>query len=128
MMNKNWIISFFVVLLILVSCKKKPVLEIDEKFEGNWTHYYGENWTETLSIQNNSRGDIDRDQDGAISRSPKYKWLIKKNKLYHSWLTTKGHYVIDKYPTIADTEIINNFDTIPVGRAYMILDGNYYLK
>jgi hypothetical protein len=128
MVNKNRIKLFFVVLLILVSCKKKPALEIEEKFEGNWKHYYGENWIETISIQNNSRGDIDRDQNGAISRSPKYKWLIKKNKLYHSWLTTKSYYVIDKYPSIADTVIIHNFDTIPVGRFYMILDGNYYVK
>lgn len=128
MTNKNWILVLCSFLIFLVSCKKKTAIEFDENFEGSWRHYYGENWYEDLTIQNNSRGDIYTDQDGAISRSPNSKWLIKKNKLYHGRLSTKSHYVIDKYPTITDTVIIHNFDTIPMGRFYIILDGNYYVK
>jgi len=128
MTNKNWITLLFVVSLFLVSCKKKPAIEIDEKFQGSWRHNTGENSNVYLYIQNNSRGEVERYEDGMTSRSLKLKWLIKKNKLYHGWLESKGHYVIDKYPTIADATIIHNFDTIPIGRMYMILDGNYYVE
>lgn len=127
MIRKNWIMSLFALLLILTSCRK-PALDIDKTFEGSWIHYYGENMYEYLVIQNNSRGAVEHYEGGMIGRSLKFKWLIKNNKLYHGWLETKGHYVIDKYPTIAETMIIDNFDTIPIGKMYMILDGAYYLK
>lgn len=128
MTTKNWIISLFVVVLFLVSCKKKPAIEIDKKFEGSWKHYIGENSYEILNIQSNSKGDIERFQDGMTSGTLKLKWLIKNNKLYLGWLSGKNYkYEIIGYPTNADATIIHNFDTISIGRKYMILDGNYYV-
>lgn len=128
MIKTNRIISLLGILLIFVSCKKKPANEIDEHIDGSWRHYYGENWYFDLTIQKNSRGELERYENGMTSGTFKFKWLIKNNKLYHGWLCGKRDAMeINKYPTIADTIIINNFDTILDGRRYIILDGNYYV-
>ncbi len=128
MINKRRIALFFLVLLVILSCKKKPIVEINKDFEGSWRHYYGKNSYADFYIGANSRGDIESYEEGMTARSMKFKWLIKKDKLYHGWLATKDHYKIDKYPTVAETLIIDNYDTIPIGRIYMILDGDYYIK
>lgn len=126
--NKNRIISLFAVFVFIVSCKKQPAIEIDEKFHGSWRHYTGENSYVVLYIQSNSRGEIERYEDGMTSGTINGKWLIKKNKLYLGWLTSNNYkFEINKYPTIADTTIIHNFDSVPIGSMYILLDGNYYV-
>jgi len=126
--NKNRIISFFAVLIFLVSCKKQPAIEIDAKFHGSWRHKTGENSYVYLYIQSNSRGEIERYEDGMTSGTINAKWLIKKNKLYLGWLASKNYkFEINKYPTIADTTLIHNFDSVPIGSMYIILDGDYYV-
>jgi hypothetical protein len=128
-MNKFYLILCLISLLFS-SCKKEPILTIDENFKGSWRHYTNEESYTEFFIQNDSKGDIVYYQpNGKESGKSKGKWLIKRDKLYHGWLATKHLvYVIDKYPTIAETEIINNFDSIPIGKEYIILDGEYYIR
>ena len=35
---------------------------------------------------------------------------------------------VDQLPTIAETTIINGYDTIPTGRTYCIIEHDYYIK
>jgi hypothetical protein len=130
-MNKLYKILCLISLSISInSCKKEPVLEIDENFEGSWRHYRTDVTYTEFFIQSDSKGEIEYiEENGMSSGTFTVKWLIKGDKLYHGWLATKHSvYAIDKYPTIAETEINNNFDFIPIGKSYMILDGEYYVR
>ncbi len=122
------------VLLILILqlgftyCKKEPATEIDAQFVGSWKHRTDESHTIYLGIANNSRGSIERYENGKFkSDTRQRKWLIKKDKLYFGWTAAPGEkFSIDQYPSIASVLIIHNLDTIQPGERYLILEGAYY--
>lgn len=68
-------------------------------------------------------------KDGMTSGTFKFKWLIKNNRLFHGWLEGKKDALdIDLYPTIANTTIVSEYNTVFPGNEYMILEGEYYIK
>jgi hypothetical protein len=113
---------------LIVSCKKEPAIEIDEQFIGSWKHNIDANHTIYLGIESDSKGFIERYENGKFkSDTQQRKWLIKKDKLYFGWTSAKDEkFSIDTYPSIATNTIIHNLDTIQVGERYVILDGEYY--
>lgn len=129
MTRKKWLIALFAMLTFSVACKKEPAVGINENFIGAWKHNIDATHTVYLGINEDSRGNIERYENGNFKGDSQHrKWLIKNRKLYFGWLAAKDEkYFIDLYPTVATSTIIHNLDTIPVGSKYMILDGNYYV-
>jgi hypothetical protein len=114
--------------LVIFACQKESALELNSDFIGNWKHNQKANKTVYLQIEKDSKGYIEYYENGKFkSDTQNRKWLIKKDKLYFGWLTSKDEkFSIDKYPSVASSMIINNYDTILIGETYIILDGNYY--
>jgi hypothetical protein len=122
------ILIILILQVTFTSCKKEPATEIDAQFVGSWKHIIDESHTIYLSIENNSKGFIERYENGQFkSDTQQRKWLIKKDKLYFGWTSAKDEkFSIDKYPAIASSLIINNHDTVQIGERYIILEGEYY--
>jgi len=95
---------------------------------GDWYHHTGIGLYYSISIFKNGRGYIyekNANNDGLDTQGR--VWLIKDDKLIFSRFK-REQFSIDSYPSVATTIMIDNFDTIQVGRTYMILDGHYFIK
>ncbi len=125
--------TIFLILLCCISaCNKIAVHKVNSSFIGNWKHQENSNEKWYLEINDDSYGNITLyDSTGnhiiAYGENPK-KWRINESKqtLYHGTKNKKFH--IDKYPTIASQDIYNGIDTITLGKTYIILDGDYFVK
>jgi hypothetical protein len=126
----HYIIMGLLFIITISACQKEPAIEIDAKFIGNWEHHQNANKTIYLTIEADSKGQIEYYENGSFkSDTQQRKWLIKKNTLYFGWLATKDEiFSINQYPVKASTIVINNYDTILAGENYMVLDGGYYKK
>jgi hypothetical protein len=113
---------------LIVSCKKDPAIEMDERLIGVWKHNIDANQTVYLQLNDDKFGYIERYENGEFkSDTQRRKWLIKKNKLYFGWISGKSEqFTIDTFPSVASSVIIHKLDTIQIGERYIILDNEYY--
>lgn len=113
---------------VLFSCQKYKVNKAHPELIGDWIHYTGNGYYYAIYINANGRGSVyeyNVENDGLDTQS--HVWLVKDNQLKfarRTWLV----FDIDQYPVMADSAVVNNFDSIPAGRTFMILDGRYFLK
>lgn len=120
--------------LSVSSCQRKAVHKKHSEFVGNWSHKdtNGEEWY--IDISEKSWGTITvYDANGSYSKEHLYgenphRWRYneKKRELTHRLIPER--FKVNQLPTIAETTIINGYDTIPAGRTYCIIAFNYYLK
>ena len=113
---------------MLFSCKKYKVEKVAPSMIGDWYHYTGIGYFFSIGIFESGRGNVWEKNEANNGRDSHMRaWLVKENNLIFSRLKEYTFH-IDKYPTLADSLIINGFDTISAGRYYMILDGKYFRK
>lgn len=124
-------IAFVLLLVMSGSCQKKAAHKVNPAFVGNWSHHTVAQEHMYFRIESDSRGWLDiynaagKQQAGDQSR----KWLIKKSYLYFGRLGMgEEKFHIDVFPEAAAGEIVHGVDTIPAGRTYMVLDGDYFLR
>lgn len=131
-MNVNYHRKFFLFAAIftacLFACQKDKVNHKHARMIGDWYHCTGVGLYYSIWINENGRGsiyEVNATDDGLDTQSR--AWLIKDDKLIFSRFK-REQFSIDAYPDIATSTIIDNFDTIPAGKTFMILDGHYFRK
>lgn len=122
-----------VLILSFSSCGKYEKVKIAEpNMIGKWTHYSINNGYHFITINEKGRGTMEGDNEHGNTNDPNpRKWFISENTLHFSRFFNKVEdekFQIDLYPTIADTIIELEYDTIPIGIPYMILDNRTYRK
>lgn len=121
---------WLVLLVLIVSCKKEAAVDANIIIEGRWKYQRDSDSWMTLTIYEDSKGDIYYNGDGwpgefaTLSKT----WYIKENELLFGKNPNKdGLFSIDTSPTVATNPIYTTFDTIIVGQKYMYLNGNLYI-
>lgn len=117
------------VLLIVISCKKEPLLDAAPSLVGKWKHYSAADDWHIIHIKEDGNGSMEWYIDGKLYRDTKERaWFMKDNILHFGKAAFNGElYEVQTYPSISGSTQIKNFDTLQAGRAYIILDGNYYV-
>jgi|GEM_PF-5755800 len=129
-----YFLTFLFLCFSVQSCHRKFVHKSRPDFIGHWYHKEtnGERWY--INIDEKSWGDIIvYDADGNYSdkhlygENP-YRWRYneKREELTHRIIPDR--FKVNQLPRVAETTIINGFDTIPAGRTYSIIKDDYYLK
>lgn len=118
------------VIIVLVSCGKTPILEHTSDLAGTWKHNFSEGNSHTLIINEDGSGRIEWEENGEKSKATKLRdWYIKDEVLYFGKGAFNGEqYAIDQYPKVAWEELIHYYDTIPETKKYIILDNFYYVE
>lgn len=126
-------ILLFSLLFLVFSCKKK-VHKVHPELVGGWHHIEYPNKNHyVLRIGERSHGTASLydslNKELTFNGENPRKWYFnaKKNRLSCGlWGSPK--FIVNQFPSIADTEIIDNYDTIPVGATYCIINNSYYIK
>lgn len=116
------------------SCHRKAVHKKHPDLIGKWHHSEtnGEDWY--IDIDEKSVGFIwVYGSDGEYSKDYHYgenphiwRYNEKRKELTHGIISER--FKVNQLPTIAETTIINGYDTIPAGETYCIIKDDYYLK
>lgn len=126
-MIKN-LIFLFLFAISISACKKQPLTSNDSSFQGVWKHQVNEDELIYITIDEYSMGTMEFYKYGKFkSDTQRRKWLIKDNRLYFGRMATKkesDH--IDVPPTVSTQVIVLPYDSIPIGKKYMVLSGKYY--
>jgi hypothetical protein len=124
-------IFIFVIILHLLSCKKKKLNKVHPEMQGLWKHWIASNEWEAIDINEHGAGKVRKEKNGEnIGGDVSRAWYIKDDYLMWSWKSTiKSYgYKIDKYPTTSDSFFITGLDTVKIGSVYVKLDGNIYIN
>jgi hypothetical protein len=121
------ILPFLFLVTIFISCQKDKVNKAHPEMIGDWRHVTADGYF-AINIQSNGRGYIyEKTANNDGQDTQRRTWLIKKNKLIFSRFK-REQFTIDLYPTLANTLLINDYDSVRAGQTYMILDGRYFIK
>nr|WP_294858815.1 hypothetical protein [uncultured Fluviicola sp.] len=120
--------------LPIQSCHRKAVHKTHPDFVGKWHHEEtnGESWY--IDMDGKSRGviwvygsDNQFSKDYHYGENPHiWRYNEKRKELTHGVISER--FKVNQLPTLAETTIINGYDTIPAGRIYCIIKNDYYLK
>lgn len=121
------------ILLFTFSCQRKAVHKKHPELIGHWHHTEYPNkkhWH--IDIADDSWGTVtvydstgnDLQYNGENGRRWRYK--EKNSRLYNGIFSP--HFQIDQLPEVAETQIIEQFDTIEIGDSYCVINGGYYRK
>lgn len=122
--------SIIFLVFLLFACKKTPLNEVSDSFIGIWKHYLSKSDAHTIVVLADGTGYMTSTYEGKESKPTKTReWFLEDNELFFGKVTFNGEsYEVDKYPTFAWNQIINLNDTVPAGKKYVILNGNYYTE
>lgn len=119
-------------LLFVFSCQRKLVHKDHKEFIGNWVHHdaNGEHWYididakswGTITVYDSNNNDLMR-----FGENP-HRWRYNEKKLLLTLRIIPDKFHVDLLPTKAETEIIDQKDTIQPGETYCILDGKHFKK
>ena len=120
-------------ILIFTGCEKYECVKKNyPELIGDWAHLSEDGGFHYLYIQSNGKGSMygvnnhDNNQD-----TQQRKWYIKDNVLYFSrWQNSvaEDKFTVDQYPTQADSTIYFDYDSIPPGTSFLILNNRAYKK
>jgi hypothetical protein len=133
----NRLVALFTTALItlsVASCQRKAVHKNLPDFVGKWHHeeINGESWY--IDIGEKSWGTISiYDAEGNYTDKYHYGenphiWRYNEKKQELTLRLIPDRFKVNQLPTVAETTIINGYDTIPAGRTYCILKDDYYIK
>ncbi len=116
-------------LILLSSCGKEPLLDVTDQMQGSWKHYTTETDYTVVYIYTDGNGRLEWYNDQGLTKDTKEReWLIKDNRIYFGKVAFNGEFFdISEFPKTGGAEIINGYDTIPSGGRYCLLDDSYYL-
>lgn len=118
----------------VLSCHRKAVHKNYPDFVGKWRHEEtnGESWY--IDIDEKSWGTISI-YDAAGNYTDKYHygenphiWRYNEKKRELTLRLIPDRFKVNQLPTVAETTIIDGYDTIPAGSTYCILKDDYYIK
>lgn len=132
-MKVKLIFLFCFFALALIACKKYTnVKKAAPEMTGDWVHYSANEGFHYIYIRENGRGSMYGINDHGNNSDPQERgWYIREDVLYFSRFQNKVEhekFTIDQYPTLTDTAIKLEYDTIPSGGSYMILNQRTYRK
>lgn len=116
----------------MVSCQRKAIHKEHPEFIGDWVHHdtNGEHWY--IDISDKSWGTItvyDSDfKDLMRFGENPHRWRYNEKKKKLTLRLIPDSFDVTQLPSTADSLIIIDFDTIPEGSVFCVLDGKYYLK
>lgn len=118
---------------LLIACNKlKRIEKIAPSFIGNWEYREQKSTVHTIYIQENGRGYIHgTSASGKEQDTQKRGWYLNDSTLYFSKYQNKvadEQFQIVQFPSITDSNVIWNGDTIKSGSTYVVLGERVYLK
>lgn len=124
----------FLILIVLsgslVSCKKEKLVDAAPSLVGTWKHYSATaNW-HIIEIYDNGEGKLQWYVDGKLEKFTKVRtWYMEDNTIYFGKLALNGElYEVIDFPAISGAEVIENYDTLKVGKRFMRLDDGYFVE
>jgi len=99
---------------------------------GEWVHKSENQGYHYIYIQENGRGHMNGVNNHGNNQDTQIRgWYIKEEVLYFSRFynkTEEDKFIINTYPTVANQQIISEFNTVEMGGVYMVLNGRMYNK
>ena len=127
----KYLALIFLILLTSSACKKR-LHKTNPEFIGEWVHYSENEGFHNLYIQKNGRGtQWGENEHGNNVDTQGRGWFVRNDVLHFSRFYNNAEedvFTIDLYPQEASTTIALQFDTIPAGVTYMILNTRHYRK
>jgi len=120
----------FSFLLIFISCKKETVLDTAPSLVGSWIHYSDIGNSHLIYIYDNGEGKMEWFVDYEKVKFTKVRtWYIKDNTIYFGKIALNGElYEVIEFPSTSSTQTIENYDTLKVGKRFMLLDEGYFVE
>lgn len=119
-----------VIVLSLTGCKKELLLDKAPSMIGTWVHYSAPNTFHIIIVKEDGTGRLEWYNEGGLYKDTPYRdWYYKDNTMYFGKVALNGElYDIIEYPKTAGSTFENNFDVIPAGSRYCILENVYYVE
>jgi hypothetical protein len=121
------------ILSVMISCQRKAVHKNHPELIGYWYHIeYPDKKRWHIDIGDNSRGTVTvydstgKDLEYYGENARKWRYNEKHKRLFNGNFSPYFH--IDQLPAVAETQLIEQFDTIEIGETYCVINGGYYRK